>query len=548
MSQPTDHQLEIAAFRHRLIAAALEAEGRGISAFLKESAGRHHRGPGGAEASVALGTLWKWLATYRKGGLIALCPQPRKDLGILRAFAPGILETAMRLRQENPQRSTTTIIDIMEREEQVPVGSVARSTLDRHLDREDLSRRRLGTLAKQTFRLIQTDAPFALVMCDFHHGPHVHIGADGTTKRALFLGFIDHYSRFIPEGRYYLAEDFAALRFGFRHLILAHGLPVKLYMDNGSAFHSNRFHAACSLLGIHLIHSRPYQPEGRGLIERFNRTLKDQFESEVNCRETLPTLDELNAWLEAWLSERYHRTVHSETGESPEARFGGTVAGRPAPPPELVDEYLRLRETRTVHRKWSTVEVAGTRFLVHPSLRGRRVQVLYDPFDLAYVLVSYQDRPVERAKAQPANETPPQSEPAPAFQGPRTDYLGRIRSTYESRVRRELGSIQIRPVPSEQDLPGLTSLLESCRGTVLSDPERNEVSAFWRRLRPMDLDSTGRILGSAQRRLGVGLHLSVYLQALEDQLVRGRSTPKEAAPSRPKVKVLTRKATQGTKP
>ena len=534
MNHPTDRHLEIAAFRHRLLASALEAEEGGVSALLKEVAGRPHRDPDEVQVQVALSTLWKWLAAYRRGGLIALCPTPRKDRGVLRAFPPTLLETAMRLRQENPLRSSTTIIDIMEREGQIEVGSVARSTLDRHLDRRDLSRRRLGTLAKKTFRLIRTEAAFDLVVGDFHHGPHVRTGEDGTTKRAIYLGFVDHYSRFVPEGRYYLTEDTAALRFGFRRMLLVHGLPVKLFMDNGSAFRSHRFHAACGLLGINLIHSKPYEPESRGLIERFNRTIKEQFESEVNCREVVPTLGELNEWLAAWLSERYHRTPHSETKESPEQRFKPVPAGRPAPPLEILEEYLRECETRTVHKKWSTVEVEGIRFLVHPSLRGRKIQVLYDPLDLAYILVCFQGRAVERAHPQPANEATLQSEAQPSLEGPRTDYLGRIRTDYEARMRQELATLQVRPVPREQDVPGLTALLEACRGTALTEPEAGGVAPFWQRLRPMDADLTDRLLANARRRLGVGLHLSVYLAALEDQLVRQRSAPAEASKTRRK--------------
>ena len=117
------------------------------------------------------------------------------------------------------------------RENVVQRGQVARATLDRHLDRIGSSRRRRGTLAKATFRLIETHAPMELVVGDFHHGPYVRVGSNDEVRRALFGGFIDHYSRLIVEGRYYLSEDFAALRFGFRQLLMVHGLPLKLYMD-----------------------------------------------------------------------------------------------------------------------------------------------------------------------------------------------------------------------------------------------------------------------------------------------------------------------------
>jgi putative transposase len=529
----TNHQndpLEIAAFRHRLLAAAIEAEGDGVAAALREAAATPHRHPDGREVRVSLSTLWSWLAAHRRGGLLALQPNRRKDRATLRAFPEAILAYAVRLRRENPERSTRTVIDIMVREHLVQRGQVARSTLDRHLDRVGSSRRRRGTLAKATFRLIATQAPMELVVGDFHHGPYVRVGPDDEVKRGLFLGFIDHYSRLIVEGRYYLTEDFAALRFGFRQLLAVHGLPLKLYLDNGSAFHAIRFHAACDSLGIQLLHSKPYVAESRGVIERFNRTIKEQFESEVRTRETLPTLDELNAWLQAWLSERYHREVHAMTDQSPVERFSREAAGRPAPSLKTVEEFLRLRETRTVHRKLSTVEVAGTRFAVSPTLRGRKVQVLYDPNDLAYAIIVYDGRVIEHALAHQAGVAPEQPEPEPPLSGQRVDYLGRLLADHEAHRRTELSALRLHaPTAPELDLPGLVALLEACRGTLLNDTERSEAAAFRRRLRPLEAVAARQGLEGARRRLGPGLHLSQYLQALEAQMVRIRTAAKQAA-------------------
>ena len=545
MSDNEEYRLEIAAFRHRVIASALEAEGEGVTAALREAAARPHRDARGREVRVSLGTLWKWLAACRKGGLLALRPKSRKDRGLLRAFPKDVLDFAFRLRRENPRRATRSIIDILVRKRLVQRGQVSRSTLDRHFDRAGLSRKYQGTLAQTTFRLIETSAPFELIVGDFHHGPYVRLGPaaarpaeadrEDQAKRALFGGFIDHFSRLIVEGRYYLTEDFNALRFGFRRLLAVHGMAEKLFLDNGPAYHATRFHAACDALGIRLVHSKPYCAEGRGVIERFNRTLKDQFESEVRARETLPTLDELNAWFEAWLSERYHRDVHSETGQAPADRFGREAAGRPAPPTETVEEYLRLRETRTVHRKWSTVEVEGIRFTVTPSLRGRRVQVLFDPSDLAYVLISFDGRIVERATPQKPGVIPPPPDPPSPPQGKHTDYLAILRADFERRSRTEFSALRLTPPPTtELDLPGLVALLEACRTTSLTDPERSEASAFWRRLRPLEPEPVRRILDGLHRRLGPGLHLSVYLQALEGQVVRARTIPAKPKPPTPK--------------
>jgi putative transposase len=527
----TDRGLEIAAFRYRLIAEALELSGdEAVSAVLSRIATTTHSDPWGRPFQCTARTLWRYLRAYRRGGLLALRPPARKDRGRLRALEPEILARAVALRQRVRSRSTSTLIDILVREKKVAVGQVARSTLDRHLRRLGCTRRLLRSLGQKVFRRIQTSAVFELVVCDFHYGPYVRPTAGAEViRRALLCAFIDHFSRFVCEARYYLHEDFAALRFGFRRLLLGYGRPLKQYVDNGASYQATRFHAACEALGINLVHSTPYRAEGRGVIERFNRTLKEQFEAEVREREEPLTLDELNAYFEAWLGERYHRDIHSETGEAPAVRFASAQDLRAAPEPALLDELLRLRERRSVHKKWSTVEIEARRYLVDPALRGRRVDVLYDPFAPEYVLVVFDGRVIQRAFVQKPGQVPPQPEDPPSPAGPATDYLALLRADFEKRAQAELSALRLRPArPStEMPLPELVTLLEACRASLLSPDERTRASALWRKLRPLESGLVREALAIAQRHLGLRLHLDVYLEHLQSHVVRLRSKGKK---------------------
>lgn len=269
-------------------------------------------------------------------------------------------------------------------------------------------------------------------------------------------------------------------------------------------------------------------------MERFNRTVKEQFESEVRDREELLTLDELNGYFEAYLAERYHRTIHSEIDEAPAERFARTAQLRPAPDLEQIDELLRLRERRTVHRKWATVSVGSIRYRVSPSLRGRRVDCLYDPFDPAFVLIVFDGRIVERAEPQKPGEVPPDQAPAPQKPGGKpTDHLALLRADFERRTHAELAALRLRPsslVPGpELSLVDLAVLLEGCRAATLTLEERQALSAFWRRLRPLPAEQTRQALLHARRRLGERLHLRLYLDSVEQSLVRLRTqkrTPK----------------------
>jgi len=522
-----ERQLQIAAFRYRVIADAAEAT-CGVTEEIEEAASRSYVDPTGCETTFKARTLWRYLQAYRQGGLKALAPARRKDCGQLRAVCEEVLKAAVGLRRANEERPTKTIIDILERQGRVAPGSLKRSTLDRHLALLGESRRQRRRLGKKTYRKILTEAPFELVIADFHHGPYVRVDDQDQARRALLLAFIDHFSRYIIEGRYYLHEDFAALRYGFRLVLLIYGLFVRLYIDNGPSFQSARFHGACKheAVDIEVVHSKPYVSEGRGVCERFNRTCKEQFESEVRNRDELLSLDELNAYFEAWLAERYHRDNHSEIGQSPAERFRSVAPKlRPAPPPELLDELLRLRKQRTVHKKWSTVELDRVRYLVDPALRGRKVQALYDPFEPSYLLIEHDRRIIERAYPQRPGQQPPPPPPSPVSDTDQADYLQLLRADHEARVRAELSALRLQPLPPQPELSlvDFFAQLEHCRGAVLSDAERSAVSACFRKLRPIEPEAARAALAGVVRRQGHGLHVRVYLDALQTQLVRQRT-------------------------
>ena len=84
---------------------------------------------------------------------------------------------------------------------------------------------------------------------------------------------------------------------------------------------------ACACLGIRLVHSRPGQPAGRGKIEKFFRTVREQFLVEIGSGRELDDMTQLNTLFTAWVETVYHRRVHSETGQAPI----GPVVGRSRP-------------------------------------------------------------------------------------------------------------------------------------------------------------------------------------------------------------------------
>lgn len=521
-----DARLEWALFRYRLIAEVVEASASARGALLTALAAEEHQAPGNKLVRFSRRTFERWVERYEAQKLKGLMRAPRRDKGKVRSVTSAALERAAQLRKEEPSRSTATLIDILEREGSVGAGALKRSTVDRHLEKRGASRRLMKTLGTKRHVRLAFDAPLAFVVGDFHAGPWVRTEA-GEVKRSELAALIDHASRYVPESRYGLTEDLCALRMAMRGLCTRAGLPFRLYVDNGPSFQARRFHFACAELGIELVHSRPYVSEGRGLVERFNRTVKEAFEVEMRLRPELPTLAELNDFWWAWLDERYHRRAHSEIGEPPLERWQrlcATAELRRADP-VLLDEVLRLHARRKVHPKTSTVEVGGVAFVVDASLRRRKVDVLYDVADLSSVLIYFDGRRIERATPQVKGEAPVEAPAEAQRPAPSVDYLELLRKSHQRRRAEALSTIRFRAVPDDAVLVTPARLLEQlriCCGRALGDVERQHATEVLHALAPLEVSIVDAALKAAAASLGHGLHAAQYLAALKDAVLHAR--------------------------
>ncbi|CAN5886127.1 hypothetical protein BH23ACT12_BH23ACT12_01970 [soil metagenome] len=181
--------------------------------------------------------------------------------------------------------------------------------LQRHFSRLGLNTRGPANL-KRSFGRFEADKPNELWTGDVLHGPVV------SGKKSYLFAFLDDHSRLLVGYRFGIAEDALRLEAALRAALASRRLPKALYVDKGSPFVSRQLIRACAVLGIRLVHSAPGQPEGRGKIERFFRTVRDQFLVETQVK--VPAdLDELNRLFQAWVETVYHRREHSETSQTP---------------------------------------------------------------------------------------------------------------------------------------------------------------------------------------------------------------------------------------
>lgn len=453
----TERARAIGLFRYQLIrevadpAHSTKHRGR----LVRQIAAVEHTDPFGRRVRVSRQTLDRWIRDWRAGGFDALVPSPRQAS---QRTPKEVMELAVGLRRENPDRTAAGIRRIL----RAQLGwSPDERTLQRHFTRIGLARSATGEAAS-VFGRFEAAHPNELWTGDALHGPVV------AGRKTYLFAFVDDHSRALVGYRFGYAEDTVRLAAALRPALASRGVPEAIYVDNGSAFVDAWLLRACAKLGIKLTHSTPGRPQGRGKIERLFRTVRDQFLVEISGdpdtpgRHFVADLIELNRLFAAWAETVYHRHVHSETGQPPLVRW---TAGGPfgLPTPAALAEAFLWEERRTV-TKTATISLHGNTYQVDAGLVGRKVELVFDPFDLARIEVRLVGAPQGLAiphrigrhahpKARP--ETPPATPPQPTG----IDYAALIDTAHQAQLAHGVNYTALIGNDTHTQIPGQLDLL-----------------------------------------------------------------------------------------
>ena len=438
----------IGLFRYMLIREAADPTltGRQRGKLVRALAAMTHTDPDGRQVRITRWTLDRWIAEWQRAGFDALVPSPRQS----QPRTPAeVLELASALKKENPGRSAAQ----SRRSLSVQHGwAPDERTLQRMFVRTGLNLVATDQpVTPGVFGRFEADRPNEIWTGDALHGPRI----DG--RKTYLFAFIDDHSRAVVGHRWGFAEDTVRLAAALRPALAARGVPEHVYVDNGSAFVDSWLLRACAKLGIKLVHSAPGRPQGRGKIERFFRTVNDGFVVEIAAAEGKPgrqvrDLAEMNRLFTAWVENVYHRRTHSETGMAPLARWM-TGAPFPVPAPADLAEAFRWSEHRTVS-KTALVSLHGNRYQVDPQLVGRRVELVFDPFDLTFLRVRLDGADagtalpfqINRHSHPKARPEVPAEEPKPTTG---IDYLALIDAQHSAELANKVNYAAFGPPPEQ---------------------------------------------------------------------------------------------------
>jgi len=381
---PKDHAERIALFRSEVVGALLRRDlDRGeLAEELRAISDKKFRPPGHRHSTrrFSVPTLERWYYDYKHGGLEALRPEAR-DRGQALALTPEQRDLLLDIRREHPSASASLILRTLVADGRLARNEISPPTLRRLYVAQGLDRvpMRDGQGRKTRLRW-QAERPNALWHGDVCHGPSLII--NGKSQPLRIHALLDDASRYVVALEAHHTEREADMLAVLVAALRRHGAPDALYLDNGPTYIGNTLRLACERLGITLIHPDPYDPQARGKMERFWRTLRQAC---LDFLGSVSSLHDVNVRLLAFLDQHYHGAPHGGLlGRAPGVIYAEAEPERRA---DLLDDQrlataLTVRERRRVRRD-TTLSVDGTAWeLDQGFLAGRVVTVARCYLDL----------------------------------------------------------------------------------------------------------------------------------------------------------------------
>jgi transposase InsO family protein len=325
--------------------------------------------------------------------MAALEPQDRARTTTSLALSEALVAFLRTEKETDPRASVPELLRRARARGVVPEDlPVDRTTLWRACRRMGMPTRARPSKREGDMRRWRYPHRMQCVLCD---GKHFRAGGSRVKRVALF--FLDDATRYGLDVIVGPSESTRLFLCGLYTLVRQHGLPDLLYLDRGSGFISADTLAVVQQ-GLHtwLIHGRARYPQGRGAIERFNRTAHDQILRALDGAAHVETDHQALALRLRHYLERYNDTAHETlNGDTPRQRW---EQGRPLRFPEdEADLYRRfvVRRPRKVSAD-HVIQMDGRLWEAPRGLGDQDVEVVRHVLD-GRLWVLYQGRMVELA-------------------------------------------------------------------------------------------------------------------------------------------------------
>ena len=357
------------------------------------------------ENNISVRTLYRYEKAFAEKQFAGLRPADRakhRSQKLPENFE-FLLEQAIQLRKEVPERSVAKIIYILEAEGLVAPGILKRSTLERHIYRAGYGQKQMQMYKEarnSSSKRFCKPHRMMLIQGDIKYGPKLPIGKHGAKVQTYLSSAIDDHSRYLLSSRFYDNQEESIIEDTFHQAISRYGTFDACYFDNGSQYIAKQIQFSLARLGIRVMHAKPRSGKSKGKIEKFHQVV-DTFNREAKLK-NIRSLEELNHLWSVFLEEYYHKKPHEGISEYYES-LGAAVPENGITPLQewnrdtrplnfihasVVSEAFLHHEERKVD-KGACISFHGQRYETKPELIGYKVGIAYDPAAPEVLTVTY---------------------------------------------------------------------------------------------------------------------------------------------------------------
>lgn len=378
-----EQRQNIALMRYSVIApliTGIDDEYVSLEAFFRAASAKGVTTPDGVVRYFAPGTIEKWYRNYKLRGFDALVPTGRADLGKPRKLDGELQEQIRYLKTNYPRMSAAAIYRQLQDNGSIKKNEISQSTINRYINLLAVT---MKTAVNPDMRRYERPHINEVWCGDSSVGPYLKT-EDGQKRKVYILALIDDASRFIVGIDIFFQDNFVNLMSVLKSAVAKYGRPKMFNFDNGSSYKNRQMELLAARIGSVVHYDQPYTPTQKAKIERWFRTMKDQWMSTLDIRD-FHSLEELKGNLLAYVSG-YNRSPHSSlNGQSPQERF----FSEPEHIRRLSDEEIGHCFLLEIERRVSSdsvVVIDHVEYEVDCRFAKQRVKLRYSP-DLEHIFV-----------------------------------------------------------------------------------------------------------------------------------------------------------------
>lgn len=324
-------------------------------------------------------TIQRWYSRYLKEGFDGLMPKSRSDQHHYRKLDKDTKDQIIYLLSEYPRLPATMVYQKLLETNTIVAKDVSLSTVNRFVQEYKKSK---GFGPLKDMKRYEREHINEVWCGDSSVGPYLKV--DGKKQRTYIIALIDDASRMIVGIDIFFNDNFVNLMSVIRGAVIKYGKPKTFNFDNRSNYRSTQMNLLAARIGT-VIHYNPARtPTGKAKIERWFRTMKDQWMSQL-CMTDYKSLDELRKSLFMFVQE-YNQRVHSSlNGKSPMERFFSESTLIIRMNENEIERSFLLEIERKVSND-SVIVIDEKEYEVNYKYQGQRLLIRYSP-DLKKVYV-----------------------------------------------------------------------------------------------------------------------------------------------------------------